>query len=107
MLSAWLLSPVNKNVFVGSAQASLDRCLGPNKRLPWCSKTEAAQFQTGEIKIAAILQRKPRGELHPGEGEEGNQLTIEACALLCSQVATLSHTVLVFADPLKIILSVA
>lgn len=83
MLSAWLLSPVNKNIFVGSARASLDRRPGPNKRLPPSSKTEAAHFQTGGIKISAILQRKPRGELHPDEGEEGNQLTVEACAALC------------------------
>lgn len=83
MLSAWLLSPVNKNIFVGSARASLDRRPGPNKRLPPSSKTEAARFQTGGIEISAISQRKPRGELHPDEGEEGNQLTVEACAGLC------------------------
>lgn len=88
MLSAWLLSPVNKNIFVGSARASLDRRPGPNKRLPPSSKTEAAQFQTGGIKISAILQRKPRGELHPDEGEEGNQLTVEACVCVCVCVFT-------------------
>lgn len=69
MLSAWLLSPVNKNIFVGSARASLDRRPGPNKRLPRSSKTEAAQFQTGEIKISAISAEET--ELHPDEGEEG------------------------------------
>lgn len=96
VLSARLLSPVNKNILLGKRAGSS----GPppsgwggggvqtNKRPPPSSKTEAAQFQTGEIKISAILQRKPRGELHPGEGEEGNQLTVQACVCVCAPVFT-------------------
>lgn len=81
-----------------AAQAQTNVCLPVPKRKRHNSKRV-------ESKISAILQRKPRGELHPDEGEEGNQLTAEACAGLCVH-RWQRFPVQGGCSPLKVILSV-